>query len=591
MAPAHKHLLNTPQTLVVDSLKGLATLNPEVKLDEAQRVIYTPASDRVALLSGGGSGHEPAHAAFVGPGLLSAAIAGSVFASPNVAQIKRGLELVTREKGGLVVVMNYTGDALHFGLAAEQHRSAGKVGDVRVLMVGDDVAVGREQGSIVGRRGLAGTILVYKVASALSDRGESLDAVEDIAKYVASRLGTLGVGLEHCHVPGTRAGESHLSSQEIELGMGIHNEPGTSKLDLSTVANLVSHILTQITDTTDKDRSFVPFKNDGTDEVVLLVNNLGAISELELGGITNEAAKWLQAHNIKIRRVLAGTYMTSLNMPGFSLTLLLLPSSSEKSAYSSAQILEYLDAPASAPGWAFYSGKEPGVIGEKAVEEAQVAPPADESKLPASDAQVFLSAITRACKSLIAAEPELTEQDQIAGDGDAGLTLEAGAKGVLKAIEQGKLKGQNVIDDVRVIAEVVEEDMGGTSGALYSIFFAGLGKGLRDQAVAGAKATSSEVWSKAAADALTTLYKYTRARPPSRTLVDPLEAFIASLASKGLLSAAEDALAAADKTKELVAKAGRGAYVNQEDLKKREVPDPGAWGIWRIVDGIRGFEV
>ncbi|ODN84370.1 dihydroxyacetone kinase, variant [Cryptococcus amylolentus CBS 6039] len=468
MAPAHKHLLNTPQTLVVDSLKGLATVNPNVKLDEAQRVIYTPASDRVALLSGGGSGHEPAHAAFVGPGLLSAAISGSVFASPNVAQIRRGLELVTREKGGLVVVMNYTGDALHFGLAAEQHRSAGKVGDVRVLLVGDDVAVGREQGSIVGRRGLAGTILVYKVASALSDKGESLDAVEDVAKFVASRLGSLGVGLEHCHVPGTRAGESHLSAKEIELGMGIHNEPGTSKLDLSTVANLVSHMLTQITDTKDKDRSFVPFKHDGTDEVVLLVNNLGAISELELGGITNEAAKWLQANKIKLRRVLAGTYMTSLNMPGFSLTLLLLPSASEKSTYSSEQILEYLDAPASAPGWSFYAAQEPGVIGEKVAEEAQVAPPGDESKLPASDAQSLLSAITRACKALIAAEPELTEQDQIAGDGDAGLTLEAGAKGVLKAIEQGRLSGKNVIDDVRVIAEVVEEDMGGTSGALYS---------------------------------------------------------------------------------------------------------------------------
>ncbi|TYJ57598.1 hypothetical protein B9479_001680 [Cryptococcus floricola] len=557
MAPAHKHLLNTPQTLVVDSLKGLATVNPNVKLDEAQRVIYTPASDRVALLSGGGAGHEPAHAAFVGPGLLSAAISGSVFASPNVAQIRRGLELVTREKGGLVVVMNYTGDALHFGLAAEQHRSAGKVGDVRVLLVGDDVAVGREQGSIVGRRGLAGTILVYKVASALSDKGESLDAVEDIAKYVASRLGSLGV-------PGTRAGESHLSAKEIELGMGIHNEPGTSKLDLSTVANLVSHMLTQITDTKDKDRSFVPFNNDGTDEVVLLVNNLGAISELELGGITNEAAKWLQANNIKLRRVLAGTYMTSLNMPGFSLTLLLLPSASEKSTYSSEQILEYLDAPASAPGWSFYAAQEPGVI--------------------ASDAQSLLSAITRACNALIAAEPELTEQDQIAGDGDAGLTLEAGAKGVLKAIEQGRLSGKNVIDDVRVIAEVVEEDMGGTSGALYSIFFAGLGKGLRDQAAAGAKITSPEIWSKAAADALTTLYK-------CKSITYTHHTFIASLPSKGLSSSAEDALAAADKTKELVAKAGRGAYVNQEDLKKREVPDPGAWGIWRIVDGLRGFEV
>ena len=165
MASAAKHVLNDPATLVVDSLKGLATLNPDIKLDEAARgtpfffvetkelipVIYRKNESRVALLSGGGSGHEPSHAGFVGHGLLDCAVAGNVFASPNVAQIRRGLDLVTKDKGALMVVMNYTGDALHFGLAAEQFRSKG-LGEARVLMVGDDVAVGREQGSIVGRR-------------------------------------------------------------------------------------------------------------------------------------------------------------------------------------------------------------------------------------------------------------------------------------------------------------------------------------------------------------------------------------------------------------------------------------------------------
>nr|WPS94671.1 triose/dihydroxyacetone kinase / FAD-AMP lyase [Naematelia aurantialba] len=482
--------------------------------------------------------------------------------------------------------MNYTGDALHFGLAAEQHRSAGKKGDVRVLMVGDDVAVGREQGAIVGRRGLAGTILVYKVASALSDKGKDLDEVEKVAKFVSERVGTIGIGLEHCHVPGTRASDSHLADNELELGMGIHNEPGTSKLPLTQISALVSDMLSRITDTTDKDRAFLPFRGAG-DEVVLLVNNLGAISELELGGITNEATKWLAEKKIKLRRVLAGTYMTSLSMPGFSLTLLLLPRSGE--AYSSSDILSLLDAPASAPGWSWTAaGQEPGVLGVK--EEAVIETKGKEVDLAPANGKDFLEAITRACKALIAAEPELTEQDQIAGDGDAGLTLEAGAKGVLKAISEGKLQGKNVIEDIKTIAEVVEEDMGGTSGALYSIFFAGLGTALREAATSGAKSTTPEVWSTASASALATLYKYTRARPPSRTLVDPLEAFIASLPAKGLDASAEDALAAAEKTKELVAKAGRGAYVNQEELKKREVPDPGAWGVWRIVDGLRGFE-
>ncbi|KAK4685203.1 triose/dihydroxyacetone kinase / FAD-AMP lyase (cyclizing), partial [Tremellales sp. Uapishka_1] len=590
MAPAHKHVLNSAATLVVDSLKGLITLNPKLKLDEAQRVIYTPPTkSRVALLSGGGSGHEPAHAGFVGAGLLDAAICGNIFASPNVAQIKRGMDLVTREKGALIVVMNYTGDALHFGLGVEQHRSEGKPGDARVLLVGDDVAVGREMGAIVGRRGLAGTILVYKAASALSDKGADLDQVETLAKYVASRLGTLGVGLDHCHVPGTKGGESHLQADQYELGMGIHNEPGTSKHTIGTTAELVDAMLSKITDTTDKDRSFVPFKNDGSDEVVLLVNNLGAISELELGGITNEATKWLQSKKIKIRRVMAGTYMTSLNMPGFSLTLLLLPGEGSNEPYSSKDVLELLDAPASAPGWAWSSSSEPGVVGEK-VEHEAAAHKGKEVDLAPQDGKLFLEAISRACYALIEAEPELTEQDQIAGDGDAGLTLEAGAKGVLKAIQEGRIKGTNVLEDIHAIGEVVEYDMGGTSGALYSIFFAGLGKGLRDVA-AGGKTTTPEIWSKAGAAALATLYKYTRARPPSRTMVDPLDAFIQALSAKGLSASAEDALAAAEKTKELVAKAGRGAYVNQEDLKKRMVPDPGAWGIWRIVDGLRGYEV
>jgi hypothetical protein len=136
--------------------------------------------------------------------------------------------------------------------------------------------------------GLAGTILVYKIASALSSSGASLDACESLALYINSRLGTIGIGLDHCHVPGTSAHDSHLGANQFELGMGIHNEAGTSKHELTTVAELVDQMLTKITDTQDEERSFVPFKHDGQDEVVLLVNDLGAVSQLELGGIVSE---------------------------------------------------------------------------------------------------------------------------------------------------------------------------------------------------------------------------------------------------------------------------------------------------------------
>ncbi|KAG8902809.1 Dihydroxyacetone kinase 2, partial [Tulasnella sp. 408] len=215
----HKHLTNDPATLVVDSLKGLCLLNPHVCVDEKYKVLYkrSPPQDQVSLISGGGSGHEPAHAGFVGDGMLSAAVCGNIFASPNAAQIRRAIELVGNPKGTLIVVKNYTGDALNFGLASEQYKAAGGKGDVRVLIVGDDVAVGRTQGGLVGRRGLAGTILVYKIASALSRSGASLDEVEAVGKQVAENIGTIGVGLEHCHVPGTEEAESHLGADEIEL--------------------------------------------------------------------------------------------------------------------------------------------------------------------------------------------------------------------------------------------------------------------------------------------------------------------------------------------------------------------------------------
>jgi dihydroxyacetone kinase len=160
--------------------------------------------------------------------------------------------------------------------------------------------------------------------------------------------------------------------------MGIHNEPGTSKLPLSSVSEIVDKMLSNIVDTTDSDRSFVPFSNNGSDEVVLMVNNLGSISSLELGGITNEASKWLAAKGYRLRRVLSGTYMTSLNMPGFSLTLLLLPKKGDK--YSPERILELLDAKADAPGWAWTSTGEPGKLGEKIQEEA--VPKAKEVEMP-----------------------------------------------------------------------------------------------------------------------------------------------------------------------------------------------------------------
>jgi len=218
----------------------------------------------------------------------------------------------------LIVVKNYTGDVLNFGLAKEQYAAehAGKKSDkVKFITVGDDVAVGKTQGSIVGRRGLAGVVLVYKVAGALAAKGGSLDEVYSIAQYVADNTGTIGVGLDHCHVPGTAIGEGNLGADEVEIGLGIHNESGNRRISpVPPLSELTPQILDLITSTTDRERSFVPFKHDGKDEVVLFVNNLGGLSELELGGVVGAVSTELANRKINIARVLSGAFVVAIHL-------------------------------------------------------------------------------------------------------------------------------------------------------------------------------------------------------------------------------------------------------------------------------------
>ncbi|KAN0088501.1 Dak1 domain containing protein [Tylopilus felleus] len=587
MVVQSKHFLNAPNSLVLDALRGLCVLNPFLALDTASRVIHLANPDRskVSLVCGGGSGHEPSHSAFVGHGILSAAVCGNVFASPSAGQVRRAIDLVSNDAGTLIIVKNYTGDVLNFGLAKEQYAALypDKSDRVRFLIVGDDVAVGREQGKIVGRRGLAGVCLVYKIAGALAARGGSLDEVYAVAEHISSHLGTIGVGLEHCHVPGTAVPDTHMGANELEIGLGIHNESGHRRVSpVPPLNELIPNLIQMITSTTDSDRSFVPFKNDDTDRVVLLVNNLGGLSELELSAIVGEAKSVLDKQGIKTMRVLAGSFMTSLNMPGFSVTLLLLPSTGSNNAISTDLILSLLDDPTNTPGWKWSAMTEPQTIVETAsLASVNTASPS-QITLRAPDARSFESAIERACKALLTAEGEITDMDKIAGDGDCGLTLSAGASGVLEILNQGVITGGDVIRSMIAISRVAEEKMGGTSGALYSIFFSSLAQAL---ARSSATVATTEVWSGALKSALTRLYTYTRARPPSRTLVDPLTAFVDALPA-GFEGAVKTAQDAAESTRDIEAKAGRSAYVEGEWLKEKKVPDPGAWGVKVIVEAI-----
>ncbi|KAK0184586.1 dihydroxyacetone kinase [Armillaria mellea] len=586
-----KHLFNAPATLVSESLQGLCAINPQLAYDPENQVVYKRAIDpsKVAVICGGGSGHEPSHAGFVGEGILSAAVCGSVFASPNASQVRRGIDLVENDAGTLIVVKNYTGDVLNFGLAKEQYAAehGKKPNQVKFLVVGDDVAVGKTQGDIVGRRGLAGVVLVYKISGALAAQGGSLDEVYNIAQYVSSRIGTIGVGLEHCHVPGTATGETHLSADEIEIGLGIHNESGNKRIKpVPPLKDLIPQLLDLIMSTSDKERSFLPFRNDSKDEVVLLVNNLGGLSELELGGIAHAANEELKNRKVVVSRIIAGTFMTSLNMPGFSISLVLLPREEDADAPKASKVLSLLDAKAETPGWKWTSSSKPNesFTLDKDLKSTATTKSAEAGNLSAADPEAFIAAIKRACQAVVKEEPEITRMDTIAGDGDCGLTLKAGSEGVSEEIAAGNIKGTDLVNDIVEIAKVAEKRMGGTSGALYSIFFSALAQGL--QANAGTSTTvTDDIWKLALSDALAKLYTYTRARPPSRTLIDPLAAFITNV-GQGFPSAVKNASDAAEYTKNVKAKAGRSAYVDSSLLTKEQVPDPGAWGVRTVLQAL-----
>ena len=424
-----KHFINDPTHLVSSALHSLTLTNPNVALDAANKVIYRRPRDdgaraQVSILSGGGSGHEPSFAAMVGPGMLSAAVAGTIFASPSAEQVRAGIaSRVDHERGVLVVVMNYTGDVLNFGIAVEKARAAGV--PVDMVVVGDDVGVGRAKAGKVGRRGIAGTVLVLKIAGALAAQGRSLEEVAKVARLTAENLVSVGASLEHVHVPGRAADqEGALAVGEVEIGMGIHNEAGSGRGTMD-LPELVGKMLAQLLDPEDEDRAFLSVNSN---EVVLLINNLGGVSVLEMGGITTEVVSQLRdAYGIKPVRILSGTYMTSLNGLGFSISLLNVVNTD----IGGPGMLELLDAPSEVPGWSAPIRKETWEANNQAVREgtSRVTEEVKPSGLKL-DAAAAESSLKSALDRVIAAEPEVTRFDTVVGDGDCGIGLKRGAEGM-----------------------------------------------------------------------------------------------------------------------------------------------------------------
>ncbi|MEN3584010.1 dihydroxyacetone kinase subunit DhaK [Streptomyces sp. ZYX-F-203] len=323
-----KMLINVPETVVADALRGMSAAYPELTVDVANRVIVrrdAPVAGKVGLVSGGGSGHEPLHGGFVGPGMLSAACPGEVFTSPVPDQMVRAAAAVDSGAGVLFVVKNYTGDVLNFGMAAELAEDEGV--RVATVLVDDDVAV--EDGlHTAGRRGTGATLFVEKIAGAAADEGQPLERVEATARRVNEVSRSFGVALSACSTPARGGPAFDLPAGSLEMGVGIHGEPGRERRPMMTSGEIaeaaVDAVLADL---------------DPRGPVLLLVNGMGGTPLLELHGFHGEVRRVLEQRGVPVARVLIGNYVTSLDMAGASVSLCRLDE----------ELLRLWDAPVSTP--------------------------------------------------------------------------------------------------------------------------------------------------------------------------------------------------------------------------------------------------
>ncbi|WP_188454218.1 dihydroxyacetone kinase subunit DhaK [Virgibacillus oceani] len=330
-----KKIINDPNQVVQDMIKGLVAAYPNsVKQLQGTTVIArkdAPVANKVGLVSGGGSGHEPAHAGFVGKGLLDAAVAGEVFTSPTPDQVFEAIKAVDSGSGVFLIIKNYTGDVLNFEMAAELAEAEGI--KVEKVVVNDDVAV-EDSSFTTGRRGIAGTIFVHKIAGAMAEKGGSLDEVKVIAEKVVANVRSMGMAISPCTVPAAGKPSFELAADEMEVGMGIHGEPGIERTKIASADEIAVELTGKVLEDLELKRN---------DEIAVMVNGLGSTPEMELFILNGKVHDILAEKGINVYKTFVGEYMTSLEMAGCSVTLLKLDD----------ELKELLDA--EALGSAFHS--------------------------------------------------------------------------------------------------------------------------------------------------------------------------------------------------------------------------------------------
>ncbi len=531
--------INSRETLVTEAVDGMLRHagGRLARLDGYPHIKVVVRNDwdrsKVALVSGGGSGHEPSHVGFVGQGMLTAAVCGEVFSSPSVDAVLAGILAVTGKAGCLLIVKNYTGDRLNFGLAAERARAFGL--NVKMVIVDDDIALP----DLPQARGVAGTLFVHKIAGALADQGADLETVMEAASKVIGGVSSIGMSLDSCTVPGS-AKDSRIPVGKAELGLGIHGEPGVEQVDFSTAAAAIEMVASRLAS------KLAPTSH------VALVNNLGSATPLEMSVLVEELLK--SQIGDRIRWVVGpAPLMTSLDMRGFSVSL--LPAGKAEEAA--------LMAPVVCEAW-------PGC---HAVGNIKVLPLPDGltpiAPMPSSHT-MNCAFIENCCLLFIDSEDDLNALDLKSGDGDTGSTLATAARALIDALD--RLPQADITQLFRAIGLELSQTMGGSSGVLLAIFFA----------AAGDAAASGDGMIDALKAALKRVQEVGGARPGDRTMIDALAPALDGL-SQGFAAAARAARLGADATAKMdQARAGRASYIASENLLGHN--DPGAEAVARLFE-------
>jgi dihydroxyacetone kinase len=556
-----KKFINRPQDVVEEMLQGLVMLHPgSVRLQGQKAIVRADVEQvrdcRVAVLSGGGSGHEPAHAGYIGAGMLSAAVLGEVFTSPSSDSIFSAIKAVSGKPGALLEVKNYTGDRLNFGLAAEMARSEGI--SVEMIIVDDDVAL-KGTGNATSARGLAGTVFIHKLVGAAAAEGKSLVDLVAAGKAAIASLATMGVSFSAGTSPAVGKPSFELGEHEMELGLGIHGEPGVTRTELQPADELTETLLNAIL----KHGRFGDEKR-----VAVMVNNLGAATEMELAIVARHATPFLESKGFTVERIYAGTFLSSLDMAGISISVLGV----------NDERLRWLDAATTAPAWPNTLKQRPGKPGVQISVEVSADVGATIGKGVQSEAGIKTKqAIEAACEALIDAEGELTEMDRVTGDGDLGTNMERAAKAVQSVV------GAYPLDDVpatlKALGHTLRCELGGSSGPLYGVLFLRCGSVLQNSG-----GTEFAQWAEALDQGCRAISELGGAKPGDRTMLDALDPFVKGLkkgvglktAREVVLAAVEAAERGAEATAQMKPRLGRSSYLGDRVLG---YPDPGAKAI------------